>query len=307
MAAPSPAELDDLSLACQRVWDLDANRLTPGVDYVINLQQPKRAFNQTDVADQNLFTFVNPTVLQRTNYRLYCALLDNYTKITGTAEQGTAVEMKETSDFLDFVIASQPMTYVHKYLVAKQLASPNVAEFKKQLHQMWFSLYSREVRDDSCGFEHVFVGEVDQGKVSGFHNWLQFHLQEARGLSNYGGYLLPRGARGVQEPVDEAERLISIQFGWGAESKDVSSIWIGTSPEFELALYSLCFLAGQEENLVQIAGYQVKIRCYRIRSKYGDKVGSTFPELLSKIPGARIEAVGAGWGFIPAAPGMLGL
>ena len=32
---------------------------------------------------------------------------------------------------------------------------------------------------------------------------------------------------------------MSVQFAWGAEVKDVSSIWVGTSPEFELALYTL--------------------------------------------------------------------
>ena len=56
------------------------------------------------------------------------------------------------------------------------------------------------------------------------------------------------------------ERLISLQFAWGNERKDVSSIWLGTSPEFELALYTLCFVAGAEENLVTLAGYEVKIR-----------------------------------------------
>ena len=32
---------------------------------------------------------------------------------------------------------------------------------------------------------------------------------------------------------------MSVQFAWGAEVKDVSSIWVGTSPEFEMALYTL--------------------------------------------------------------------
>lgn len=64
----------------------------------------------------------------------------------------------------------------------------------------------------------------------------------------------------------------------------VSSMFVGTSPEFEMALYTLCFVAGTEENLVQIGPYDLKIRAYRIRSKYGDKVGSTFPEVRSRGP-----------------------
>ena len=39
----------------------------------------------------------------------------------------------------------------------------------------------------------VFVGEVDKGKVSGFHNWIAFQAQEAAGALNYLGHLLPRG------------------------------------------------------------------------------------------------------------------
>ncbi len=40
MGAPIPSqeELADLSKACQRVWDLDTNRLEPDRDYQINLQ-----------------------------------------------------------------------------------------------------------------------------------------------------------------------------------------------------------------------------------------------------------------------------
>lgn len=46
----------------------------------------------------------------------------------------------------------------------------------------------------------------------------------------------------------------------------------GTSPEFEFALYTLYFLAGSERNNAVIDGYEVCIRCYAIKSKYGDKV-----------------------------------
>lgn len=77
---------------------------------------------------------------------------------------------------------------------------------------MWFGLYSRNNNKmDSSGFEHIFaglssihhrslasisvfltvrnvfciLGEVKGGKVSGFHNWIQFYLLEKRGLLNY--------------------------------------------------------------------------------------------------------------------------
>ena len=41
---------------------------------------------------------------------------------------------------------------------------------------------------DSCGFEHVFVGESREHHMLGFHNWLQFYLQEQKGNIDYRGY-----------------------------------------------------------------------------------------------------------------------
>lgn len=44
-------------------------------------------------------------------------------------------------------------------------------------------------REDSCGFEHVFVGETKNGQeVMGLHNWVQFYLQEKHNHVDYKGY-----------------------------------------------------------------------------------------------------------------------
>ena len=51
---------------------------------------------------------------------------------------------------------------------------------------------------DSSGFEHVFVGESRGKEVIGFHNWIQFYLQEKLGNVDYQGYIRGRGVRGVR-------------------------------------------------------------------------------------------------------------
>ena len=56
------------------------------------------------------------------------------------------------------------------------------------LDKIWFDFYSRASRSSS-GIEHVFVGEIKSGKVSGFHNWISFLLEEDNGNANYQGYL----------------------------------------------------------------------------------------------------------------------
>lgn len=43
--------------------------------------------------------------------------------------------------------------------------------------------------EDSCGFEHVFVGETKHGQeIMGLHNWVQFYLQEKHNHIDYKGY-----------------------------------------------------------------------------------------------------------------------
>ena len=39
------------------------------------------------------------------------------------------------------------------------------------------------------GFEHVFLGEIKKGKVSGFHDWIYFYQQEKKNAINYLGYI----------------------------------------------------------------------------------------------------------------------
>ncbi len=49
---------------------------------------------------------------------------------------------------------------------------------------------------NSSGFEHVFVGESRDHDVIGFHNWIQFYLQEKHGNVDYRGYFR-RGTVGL--------------------------------------------------------------------------------------------------------------
>eukprot|EP00937_MAST-01D_sp_MAST-1D-sp2_P003546 g3546.t1 len=334
---PTAEELDSLSVACGRLWELDDNRLTPGKEYRINVQAGKHAGSRHDAAKEPLFTHVDDCVVddghnsaKHKTYRAFVALLDNYERETGVAEQVTAEERAEEAAFLSAVLRTRPMRYLQAYLSAKNLLTPaerveGSAAFRARLHKIWFQLYSRDTRGDSCGFEHVFVGEVRNGEVTGFHNWLQFYLEERKGAVDYKGYIQPRRRRGraggperrhapdgsgvytKDEFVEyyggtsewnkakrasrgrgaapEGDRglpgnnahLLTLQFSWEQETKQMSSSFIGVSPEFELALYTLCFLAGEQENDVEVGGYRVRVTCYKIAR---DKIGTSFPKAL---------------------------
>ena len=287
---PTKEELNDIAEACDRLWDLDADlRLKPGKDYQINLQ---RTGNQSrDSAPDDLFTWVNDEKLNSTAvFAKFVPLLDNYEFEPGKAEHhDNAVERREVSEFLDACLNTACIRYIYKWLVLNKRFSGNYkSAFKKKLQDLWFNGYSRACRnrreDDSSAFEHVFVGEHKKdrntGKISviGMHNWLAYLTFERQGTWNYYGFKAPRGRRGRNPASDyEKEQVISLVFEWEGQVKPVSTTFMGSSPSFELALYTLSFLCdGGEEKLVpcKMGPYRLGIQVYTYR---GGNIGSCHP------------------------------
>eukprot|EP00238_Polyblepharides_amylifera_P012761 CAMPEP_0196591590 /NCGR_PEP_ID=MMETSP1081-20130531/70203_1 /TAXON_ID=36882 /ORGANISM="Pyramimonas amylifera, Strain CCMP720" /LENGTH=331 /DNA_ID=CAMNT_0041914995 /DNA_START=205 /DNA_END=1200 /DNA_ORIENTATION=+ len=274
---PTEEELGDLSMACARLWDLDVNRLTPGEDYTLNVQAGKKSYWNDDKADDPLFQSVNTDVFRRPTFRAFYNLLNNYERETGVSETVTSQENEENWAFLNEIMETPVMLYVHKYLASKSLAPPSLRSFKSQLYSLWFKLYRRQQRNDSSGFEHVFVGEVKNDKVTGMHNWIQLYIEERRGNLDYRGWIYPRKRSG--SGADENDQVMTIQFAWQSELKSVSTSLIGVSPEFEVALYTLCFLAGEEDTSTMLGDYMVNVKCYKIGQ---NMIGTTYPESMEE-------------------------
>ena len=79
------------------------------------------------------------------------------------------------------------MKYRHQYYSAHCNdfdGNDDIGYFKSKLYHMWFKLYTSECGDgvDSNGFEHVCVGEIKNDKMSSFHNWIRFYLEERKGM-----------------------------------------------------------------------------------------------------------------------------
>lgn len=269
---PSQDELADLSRACEKLWDLDLNRLVPGKDYEIDCGEGKKVYQKEDMAQGSLFTWVSDDVFRKPTYARFLSLLDNYNPHQGSKEVVTSEEKQEQASFIEEISRTAPIKYLHKFLASKGITSGSSQDFKRLLTSLWFDLYSRcGTSGSSSAFEHVFVGEIKQSsEVSGFHNWLQFYLEEVKGNIDYQGYIFPRRRGSI---ADSETQLLTIQFEWNGVLKSVSSTLVGVSPEFEIALYTLCFFVGQEDNHIQIGPYAVNIKCYRL----GNQIGSVFP------------------------------
>jgi len=78
--------------------------------------------------------------------------------------------------------------------------------------------------------------------------------------------------------MESSPRLITLQFTWSKGSgKPIGSSFIGTSPEFELAMYTTMFLMKREQARVRISDYDVELMCHR----HGEGIGSAFPKSKS--------------------------
>ncbi|KAL7402740.1 hypothetical protein ABVT39_019328 [Epinephelus coioides] len=282
--ASRPAVNQELSNIFNELWSLDVNRLTPVTDYTVSIQGRAGFVTQgshvvQDHASQPLFSNVNENKLKNiTTISRFMKLLDNYERSTGVAERVTTEELTEMNLFLDAVLETAVMKRAHQYLVTKGQSNSNVRLFKNQLRLIWFHLYHRQRNTglDSCGFEHVFVGETKSGTdIIGFHNWIQFYLQEKNAHLDYKGYK----ARDHDLP-DQDDHVLNLQFSWHGIVKPVGSAFIGTSPEFEMALFTIVFLMNTERSttvLVNIDQCQMELVVIR----HGRSLGTAYPKLLS--------------------------
>eukprot|EP00635_Sarcinochrysidales_sp_CCMP3193_P014542 CAMPEP_0118915232 /NCGR_PEP_ID=MMETSP1166-20130328/15436_1 /TAXON_ID=1104430 /ORGANISM="Chrysoreinhardia sp, Strain CCMP3193" /LENGTH=342 /DNA_ID=CAMNT_0006854895 /DNA_START=69 /DNA_END=1097 /DNA_ORIENTATION=+ len=263
---PSAEELADVTLALQKVWELGA-KLDPGRDYALDVQGYANRKGD-DYAKRPLFRYVADDVLfGKSTFAKLIALLDNYEREVGKAEHRTKAEKAEESAFIDDIAKTPCLRYLKAYLVSKGKTTSYA--FKRLLGSLWFRTYAsqRGGPEDSCGFEHVFVGEErggDARQVTGLHNWVQLYLEEKKGALDYHGYVAYDHRRPAQD-----QRAMSLQFTWkdaddGSDDlKPTSTSLIGTSPELEIALYTLAAFSksGDDLSLDLDDGLTVRLKC----------------------------------------------
>ncbi|XP_043925218.1 poly(U)-specific endoribonuclease-B-like [Protopterus annectens] len=271
----------ELSAIVQQLWDSDISRLKPGRDYKVSFQGNSASTDHNIITNGTpLFKYVDENVFRKETFSAFISLLDNYISDTGEPEVVTPEEEAENYNFLAAVMKTSVMMLSHKYLVGKNLSPADTTDFKKQLYDIWFKLYARKgsSRPDSSGFEHVFVGETRGAHtVIGFHNWIQLYLQEKLGNVIYKSI---NQSSNSQKP-DENKHIVTLQFSWKNGIKSKGSCFIGVSPEFEFALYTICFLTSPNKSVrLCFSGYDIQIVCHHHNQKH---IGTTYPILLKYL------------------------
>lgn len=234
--------------------------------------------SNTDNAPGKLINNLDESALFSQNvFKAMLPLMDNYDPDVKNLEDHTSEEQSEEDLFLNAVYDTQIMQETMKFLVDKHIARDE-QDAKNKIKTLWFQPYFRCGSNcqtlGSSGFEHVFVGESKEGHVIGFHGWLHFHLEEQADNLNYYGYL---------NHVHFGKNMYGITdvFVWNNEKKPKGGGFVGTPPELDLAVFSLCALtrSGSDKTCpVVFNGIQFNIRTYINIYQNHKTIGSAYPE-----------------------------
>ncbi|XP_031787775.1 poly(U)-specific endoribonuclease homolog isoform X1 [Nasonia vitripennis] len=225
----SDAELQKLT---EDLFTKDTNNAFKHI--TVKVQGQKMDDSVTDDAAENLLE-VKPDAWEIPTVKAVVALLDNYELDVKTKETVTSEERKEESDLLDAFIATDVMKTTMKFLAEKGYVPNDEYEFKDSLKRIWFSQFKRIDGDpSSSGFETVFLAEKFDNEIIGLHDWIYFAKQEEAKKIDYLGYIkkLDLGTNGAI--VKGRSKLNDVV-------QPITTIFVGTSPELEMALYTLCF------------------------------------------------------------------
>ncbi|KAK5968711.1 G protein-coupled receptor [Trichostrongylus colubriformis] len=201
---------------------------------VLNYQNMASSKNFShDNAKQPLFTSVDNQAISGATYKAYNNLISFYNQPDVDIPEVVTTDWESTIDtFLDAVMSTAVMQSTQQFLTKQGTISDGVS-FKALLHSLWFTQYARNAAVGSSGFESVFSGEIEGGDVIRFNNWFRFYEQETTGQVNYHGWF-----------TKEAGVLLSLQFSWREWKAMQTAMLLNTSPEFEMAVYTICALNG---------------------------------------------------------------
>ncbi|XP_046860940.1 poly(U)-specific endoribonuclease-A-like [Xenia sp. Carnegie-2017] len=224
-------KISDSDTICQRLWGLDNKRAVQGFHYDILLQSKISNNSTLDKATRPLFSFVNLTKLKkRRTYKAFIRLLEDLQPSNGKKIDETAIS-ENIEELLSVVVKTHIFRQLYWYLVRNSYIYPNMAQFKDTLRNLWFN-QGKSTDNNLTAFQKVFVGEnVDYPNELSVRNWIQFYLMERKGL-NYFGNL---------NYYQYDPKIISVMFTWKEGTPLADNMLIGTSPEYELGLYTLCF------------------------------------------------------------------
>ncbi|XP_014228439.1 poly(U)-specific endoribonuclease homolog [Trichogramma pretiosum] len=271
--SPSGAIITDADLEAlsEDLFKQDSNNAMKHI--VMKIQGRKTDDSSTDDAPENLLE-VKPEAYEIPTVKAVLALHDNYELDVKTKETVSSEERKEESDLLDAFLTTDVMKAAMKFLSDKGYVPNDEYEFKDSLKRIWFSQFKRmEGEPTSSGFETVFLAEKFDNEIIGLHNWIYFAKQEEAKNLNYLGFIKMAEFGSNGAIVKGRSKLNDIV-------QPITSIFVGTSPELEMALYTICFYVRPNDACpLQMGGSKFLVVANRVNYFGKDIIISAFPDV----------------------------
>ncbi|XP_063973608.1 endoribonuclease CG2145-like isoform X2 [Diachasmimorpha longicaudata] len=239
----------------------------------MNLQGQKTDDSVTDDAAEPLLT-VKDEAYEIPTIKAVVALHDNYELDIKVKEIVTPEKRKEQNDLLDQFMQTEIMQETLKFLAEKGYVTNDEYDFKDTLRRIWFTQFKRIDADaGSSGFETVFLAEQFDKEIIGMHNWVYYAKQEAAKKLNYLGYI-------KQESLGDKGAIVKLRSTLNEIVQPVTTIFVGTSPELEMALYTMCFYTRPNYPCpIKLGGTDFAIISNRVNYLGTDILVSAYPEI----------------------------
>ncbi|CDW56808.1 XendoU domain containing protein [Trichuris trichiura] len=229
---------------------------------------------------QNIFrfvSFVSKSYKSKPTVKAFLQLMNMFEPQIGAPERTGKLKAARINNFIDMVVKTKVMNLLKKFLQRFELLiTESEDDFKEWLKNLWFAEYARRRKViDSSAFEHVFVGEMEKGLVSGLHNWIRYGTLEASGHANYTGYTGKMSAA-----------MATIGFTWNNKVKSTSSMFLGSSPEFDMAVATICSLLrpGRKKCKLVYKGCGIRFTSGHLERNGTRYLSTSFPEADKVCP-----------------------
>ncbi|XP_076228812.1 uncharacterized protein LOC143175148 [Nomia melanderi] len=196
----------------------------------LNLQQ-RTSPNVTGRATQRLLK-IEPELLEYPTIYVTRALYDRYEHHFQRKLNRTKDLREQENLLLDTYLNTDVMASAMQWLADRGFIDPDDFERRDVLRRIWFTVFG----GSTCGFERIFDSENYGVSIMGVQDWLHFAVKESTNSIKYIGWV-------DKLNLGNTASLLTLNFEMDGLVQTNRTIFVGTMPELEMSLYTICFYA----------------------------------------------------------------
>ncbi|KMQ88492.1 placental protein 11 [Lasius niger] len=232
----------------------------------LTLHLQSKSENVTDAA-KGLLIYTQQEAYDYPTILVIRALYDSYEHNSIVKENRTFEKRKKEDLLLDVFLNSNVLTRAMQWLSERGFIDPDDFEKRDILRHIWFSQFD----GTTSGFERVFTSERYGADLLGVQDWIYFDYQESKGRIDYMGYV------DTLKLGDKAS-LLKLNFKMDDVIRPNATIFVGTLPELEMSLYTICFYARPNDLCpVSLGGAKFNIFTHSFRYYGTDLIDLALP------------------------------